>query len=69
MVMNHHRKAFLEYESLKAGKFLAEQVVLKAKKDFKNDPTNQKRFRLQDAIGRLNCVSKKVWCHEFKLKC
>ena len=35
--MNHHRKAFLEYESLKAGKFLAEQVVLKAKKDFKNE--------------------------------
>ena len=67
--MNHHRKILLEYESLKAKKFLAEQVVLKAKKDFKNNPIDQKRFRLQDAIGRLNRVAKKVWCHEFKLKC
>jgi hypothetical protein len=49
-------------------KEVARLAVLKAKKDFKEDPINSKRFRLQDAIGRLHRISKKVWCHKFKLK-
>ena len=66
--MNQHKNIILEHETLKAMEEVARLAVLKAKKDFKEDPTNSKRFRLQDAIGRLHRISKKVWCHKFKLK-
>ena len=66
--MNHHKDITLRHETLKAMNEVAKLAVHKAKKDFKNDPIDPKRFRLQDAIGRLHRISKKVWCHEFKLK-
>ena len=66
--MNHQSKIMLRHETLKAMKEVARLVVLKSKKEFKEDPTDEKRFRLQDAIGRFHRADKKVWCHEFKLK-
>lgn len=66
--MNHHSQTLLRHETLKAMKEVAKLVVLKSKKDFKENPTDAKRFQLQNALGRLHRVSKKVWCHEFKLK-
>ena len=66
--MNHHSEIMLRHETLKAMKEVARLAVLKSKKEFKEDPTDEKRFRLQDAIGRFHRADKKVWCHEFKLK-
>jgi len=66
--MNHHSNIMLRHETLKAMKEVARLVVLKSKKEFKEDPTDEKRFRLQDAIGRFHRADKKVWCHEIKLK-
>ena len=66
--MNQHKNIILRHETLKAMKEVARLAVLKAKKDFKEDPMDSKRFKFQDAVGRLHRVTKKVWCHEFKLK-
>ena len=66
--MNHHKNIILQHETLKAMKEVARLAVLKAKRDFKDNPIDSKRFRLQDAVGRLHRATKKVWCHEFKLK-
>tara|TARA_R110001592_G_scaffold166831_1_gene402058 strand:- start:1549 stop:1755 length:207 start_codon:yes stop_codon:yes gene_type:complete len=63
--MNYHQRAYADYETSKAAEVLAKLVVNKARKEFKQDPKNdKKRFRLQDAIGRSNRASKIVWCKQ-----
>ena len=60
--MNTHQKQFYQFKTAQAATAIAKLAYDKAKKELKTDHTNdKKRFKLQDAIGRLNRTEKSVW--------
>ena len=51
--MNYHQRAYADYETSKAAEVLAKLVVDKARKEFKQDPKNdKKRFSKQDFLPK-----------------
>tara|TARA_R110000823_G_scaffold255501_1_gene377555 strand:+ start:3208 stop:3393 length:186 start_codon:yes stop_codon:yes gene_type:complete len=53
--MNHHQIKNAEQQTIQAMVMVAKLVVSKARMESKSDPSNDnKRFKLQDAIGRLH---------------
>ena len=60
--MNAHQKQHFQFKTAQAAVVIAKLVHNKTKAEWKNDHTNdQKRFRFQDAVGRLNQAEKSVW--------
>ena len=59
---DNHLHLHLQHGTAKAALVIAKLALGKAKGTSNDDPTNdQKRFKLQDAVGRLNRAEKSVW--------
>ena len=60
--LDFHQRLHLQFQTAKACLVIAKIAHDKAKAISKTDPKNdKKRFKFQDAIGRLHRADKSVW--------